>query len=69
MARILLHLDDNTHAVARIAAASAEQSLTAWINNQVRGAVLREAHRDRRGPVAAALNRMTGGAQPSRPRR
>jgi len=56
MANIIVRLPEDLHDLARIAAAARRRSLNAWIADAIRAHVLRQAHRDKTGPVAAALN-------------
>lgn len=44
------------YAVARIAAAAEGRSVNAWMVQAIRSAVLRQAQRQKDGPVAAALD-------------
>jgi hypothetical protein len=59
MATLTLRPDEQLHALARIAAAAAGQSVSAWILGAMRAQVLRAAADDKRGPVAAELDRQS----------
>ena len=58
MANIIVRLPEDLHDLARIAAAARRRSLNAWIGDAIRAQVLRQGHRDKLGPVAAALNQL-----------
>jgi uncharacterized protein (DUF1778 family) len=59
MATLTLRPPEDLHQVARIAAAAAGQSVSAWILGAMRAQALRAAEQDKRGPVAAELERQT----------
>ena len=65
---IMLRLPGEIHDLARIAAAARRRSLNTWICAAVRAQILREAWRDRGGPLAAALNQTApAGSLPAAP--